>query len=65
MDDYGRDFVERDEKRLTELGRRTVEMYVTAAIVTYLQVGCTVAWLWLFSCFDQTQPYRLLPVPHQ
>ena len=40
MDDYGRDFVERDEKRLTELGRRTVEMYVTAGIVTYLQVSC-------------------------
>ena len=43
MDDYGRDFVERDEKRLTELGRRTVEMYVTAAIVTYLQVSCAAA----------------------
>ena len=44
MDDYGRDFVERDEKRLTELGRRTVEMYVTAAIVTYLQVAaCNIA----------------------
>ena len=46
MDDYGRDFVERDEKRLTELGRRTVEMYVTAAIVSYLQVGCTAAYVW-------------------
>lgn len=29
-DDFGKDSIERDEKRLTELGRRTVEMFVLA-----------------------------------
>ncbi|EFJ24015.1 hypothetical protein SELMODRAFT_55167, partial [Selaginella moellendorffii] len=29
-DEFGKEFVERDERRLTELGRRTVEMFVLA-----------------------------------
>ena len=33
-DDYRRDSIERDEKRLAELGRRTVEMYVISHIIT-------------------------------
>ena len=33
-DDYRRDSIERDEKRLAELGRRTVEMYVICHIFT-------------------------------
>lgn len=38
-DDYNRDFIERDEKRLADLGRRTVEMYVIAHIIAELEVG--------------------------
>ena len=38
-DDYNRDFIERDEKRLADLGRRTVEMYVIAHIIADLEVG--------------------------
>lgn len=38
-DDYNRDFIERDEKRLADLGRRTVEMYVIARIIADLEVG--------------------------
>ena len=37
-DDYNRDFIERDEKRLADLGRRTVEMYVIAHIIADLEV---------------------------
>ena len=37
-DDYNRDFIERDEKRLADLGRRTVEMYVIAHIIAELEV---------------------------
>ena len=37
-DDYNRDFIERDEKRLAELGRKTVEMYVIAHIIADLEV---------------------------
>ncbi|KAG0612014.1 hypothetical protein M758_7G183800 [Ceratodon purpureus] len=33
-DDFGKDSVERDERRLTELGRRTVEMFVLAHLYT-------------------------------
>lgn len=33
-DDYRRDTIERDEKRLAELGRKTVEMYVISHIFT-------------------------------
>ncbi|KAL2609820.1 hypothetical protein R1flu_028393 [Riccia fluitans] len=33
-DDLGKDSVERDERRLTELGRRTVEMFVLAHLYT-------------------------------
>jgi hypothetical protein len=33
-DDYRRDSIERDEKRLAELGRKTVEMYVISHIIT-------------------------------
>lgn len=33
-DDYRRDTIERDEKRLAELGRKTVEMYVIAHVFT-------------------------------
>ncbi|KAL3132326.1 hypothetical protein ABBQ32_008904 [Trebouxia sp. C0010 RCD-2024] len=36
-DDYNRDFIERDEKRLADLGRRTVEMYVIARIIADLE----------------------------
>lgn len=36
-DDYNRDFIERDEKRLADLGRRTVEMYVIAHIIADLE----------------------------
>ena len=35
-DDFGKDPVERDERRLTELGRRTVEMFVLAHLYTYV-----------------------------
>jgi hypothetical protein len=35
-DDFGKDSVERDERRLTELGRRTVEMFVLAHLYTYV-----------------------------
>ena len=38
-DDYNRDFIERDEKRLADLGRRTVEMYVIAHIIADLEVS--------------------------
>lgn len=37
-DDYNRDFIERDEKRLADLGRKTVEMYVIAHIIADLEV---------------------------
>ncbi|KAL3678706.1 hypothetical protein R1sor_021662 [Riccia sorocarpa] len=33
-DDFGKDSIERDERRLTELGRRTVEMFVLAHLYT-------------------------------
>ncbi|CAM6084166.1 unnamed protein product [Calypogeia fissa] len=33
-DEFGKDSVERDERRLTELGRRTVEMFVLAHLYT-------------------------------
>lgn len=35
-EDFGKDSVERDERRLTELGRRTVEMFVLAHLYTYV-----------------------------
>lgn len=38
-DDYSKDFVERDERRLAELGRRTVEMFALAHIFSELEVG--------------------------
>lgn len=38
MDDYSRDYVERDEKRLADLGRRAVEMFAISHIFTDLQV---------------------------
>jgi len=39
-DDYRRDSIERDEKRLAELGRKTVEMYVISQIITEkMEVG--------------------------
>ena len=37
-DEYNRDFIERDEKRLADLGRKTVEMYVIAHIIADLEV---------------------------
>ncbi|DBA98109.1 hypothetical protein WJX77_011749 [Trebouxia sp. C0004] len=36
-DDYNRDFIERDERRLADLGRKTVEMYVIAHIIADLE----------------------------
>lgn len=33
-DDFRRDTIERDEKRLAELGRKTVEMYVISHVLT-------------------------------
>lgn len=33
-DDFGKDSVEQDERRLTELGRRTVEMFVLTHLYT-------------------------------
>lgn len=33
-DDYRRDTIERDEKRLAELGRKTVEMFVISQVFT-------------------------------
>eukprot|EP00798_Chlamydomonas_sp_ICE-L_P015975 gene15975-22105_t len=39
-DDYRRDSIERDEKRLAELGRRTVEMYVLSHVFSErLEIG--------------------------
>ena len=38
MDDYSKDYVERDEKRLADLGRRAVEMFAISHIFTDLQV---------------------------
>lgn len=39
-DDYRRDSIERDEKRLAELGRKTVEMLVISHIITEkMEVG--------------------------
>lgn len=38
VDDYSRDYVERDEKRLADLGRRAVEMFAISHIFTDLQV---------------------------
>ncbi|MCO5586446.1 hypothetical protein L7F22_040386 [Adiantum nelumboides] len=35
-DDFGKDTMERDERRLTELGRRTVEMFVLAHLFRYI-----------------------------
>ena len=44
-DDYRRDSIERDEKRLAELGRRTVEMYVISHVFTErLEVGTRATW---------------------
>ena len=37
-DDYNRDFIERDERRLADLGRKTVEMYVIAHVIADLEV---------------------------
>lgn len=39
VDDYSRDYVERDERRLADLGRRAVEMFATFHIFTELQVA--------------------------
>lgn len=53
-DDYNRDFIERDEKRLADLGRRTVEMYVIAHIIADLEVGpllCLVFSVGTLFCF--------------
>ena len=53
-DDYNRDFIERDEKRLADLGRKTVEMYVIAHIIADLEVSlCSlcIAVLFLFIVF--------------
>ena len=36
-DEYSKDYVERDEQRLTELGRRAVEMFAAAHIFGALQ----------------------------
>ena len=36
-DEYSKDYVERDEQRLTELGRRAVEMFAAAHIFAALQ----------------------------
>ena len=38
VDDYSKDYVERDEKRLADLGRRAVEMFAISHIFTDLQV---------------------------
>lgn len=35
-DDFNKDTIERDERRLTELGRRTVEIYVLTHIFRYV-----------------------------
>lgn len=45
-DDYRRDTIERDEKRLAELGRRTVEMFVISQVFTErLEVrACVEGW---------------------
>lgn len=43
-DDYRRDSIESDEKRLAELGRKTVEMLVISHIITEkMEVG-SVTW---------------------
>lgn len=34
-EDFNKDSIERDERRLTELGRRTVEIFVLAHIFRY------------------------------
>lgn len=39
VDDYSRDYVERDERRLADLGRRAVEMYAISHIFSELQVA--------------------------
>lgn len=39
VDDYSKDYVERDEQRLADLGRRAVEMYAVSHIFAELQVG--------------------------
>ena len=38
-DDYNKDFVERDERRLGDLGRRTVEMFALAHIYGELEAA--------------------------
>ena len=38
-DDYSKDYVERDEKRLGDLGRRTVEMYALSHIFGELEAA--------------------------
>jgi len=34
-DDFNKDSIERDERRLTELGRRTLEIFVLAHVFRY------------------------------
>jgi hypothetical protein len=42
-DDYRRDSIERDEKRLAELGRKTVEMFAIGYIITErMEVSCVI-----------------------
>jgi hypothetical protein len=38
-EDYSKDYVERDERRLADLGRRAVEMYIISQIFSELEVG--------------------------
>ena len=40
VDDYSKDYVERDERRLADLGRRAVEMYAVSQVFADLQVNC-------------------------
>ena len=44
-DDYRRDSIERDEKRLAELGRKTVEMFVISHIITE-KMEVRAPWCW-------------------
>lgn len=57
-DEYNRDFIERDEKRLADLGRKTVEMYVIAHIIADLEVRKPLPWHARF--FDCTLSLAIL-----
>lgn len=50
-DDFNKEGVERDERRLTELGRRTVEIFVLAHIFRYYMFDHRVLIMSFFLCF--------------